>query len=204
MTVFIFPPLADYHGANAYYSWIDDRFTDDELNKIALIGDSLPLTEGVTASDALNPSVYSTDHSIRKNLNSWIPLQDNTFFIYDKLCAAVSSLNAQFFQFDIHGFMDRLQYTVYDDSESHYDWHIDKLPYSTVPPRKLTAVLMLSNNDDYEGGDLQILTSNEPTTLEKKKGRVYVFPTYTLHRVTPVTKGKRLTLVGWACGNKFK
>jgi PKHD-type hydroxylase len=65
-------------------------------------------------------------------------------------------------------------------------------------------VLQLSDPDEYEGGNLEILSSREPTVIEKKKGLVSVFPSYILHRVTPVTSGVRKTLVVWTTGPKFR
>jgi len=40
--------------------------------------------------------------------------------------------------------------------------------------------------------------------MQKKRGLITVFPAWTLHQVTPVTKGTRQTLVTWVCGPEFK
>ena len=65
-------------------------------------------------------------------------------------------------------------------------------------------VLQLSEPSDYEGGELQILTTNEKTALPKKRGLISVFPVWTLHQVTPVVKGTRQSLVTWISGPGFK
>ena len=70
--------------------------------------------------------------------------------------------------------------------------------------RKLSMVLQLSDPSEYEGGELQILTSKEPTSMQKKRGIITVFPAWTLHQVTPVIKGTRQTLVAWISGPAFK
>ena len=65
-------------------------------------------------------------------------------------------------------------------------------------------VLQLSDPLEYVGGDLQIFTSPEPTSVDKEKGLIAAFPSYVLHKVTPVTQGTRKTLVVWVCGPSFK
>jgi PKHD-type hydroxylase len=65
-------------------------------------------------------------------------------------------------------------------------------------------VVQLSDPREYEGGELQILNRKEPTSMEKKRGLITVFPAWTLHQVTPVTKGTRQTLVAWISGPEFK
>jgi PKHD-type hydroxylase len=97
-----------------------------------------------------------------------------------------------------------MQYTIYEGNDlGHYDWHLDA-GNTSIPPRKLSFILQLSDPDSYEGGDLQIMNSTEPTTVKKEKGFAVVFPSYTLHRVTPVTKGIRKTLVIWVTGPTFR
>ena len=59
-------------------------------------------------------------------------------------------------------------------------------------------------NDDYEGGELLLHTGENPERPMKKQGMGVFFPGYTLHEVTPVTKGKRYSLVAWVLGPKFK
>jgi PKHD-type hydroxylase len=63
---------------------------------------------------------------------------------------------------------------------------------------------MLSDPSEYDGGDLEIFTGTESVALEKKKGIIHAFPSYVMHRVTPVTRGTRRTLVVWIAGPKFR
>jgi PKHD-type hydroxylase len=64
--------------------------------------------------------------------------------------------------------------------------------------------LQLTNPNEYKGGDLILHLGNEPTILSKEQGKLYAFPSYTLHEVTPVTKGTRYSLVAWITGPHFK
>jgi len=73
-----------------------------------------------------------------------------------------------------------------------------------MSPRKLSLVLQLTDPEEYEGGDLELMTSSDPIAVLKQRGLISVFPSFVLHRVTPVTKGTRRTLVVWACGPEFK
>jgi PKHD-type hydroxylase len=115
-------------------------------------------------------------------------------------------LNGQFFQFDLYGFNEDMQYTVYDgEQQGHYTWHLDDSGKNTQRgPRKLSLVIQLSDPSDYEGGELQLQTGPDPTIVDKAKGLVAAFPSYTLHRATPVTKGIRKTLVVWITGPAFR
>ena len=91
-----------------------------------------------------------------------------------------------------------IQYSVYTEQEQgYYDWHVDMGPHHA---RKLSLVCHLSDPSEYEGGELQINSSGRIIDTEKGIGNVIIFPSYLLHRVTPVTRGVRKTLVLWVKG----
>lgn len=116
------------------------------------------------------------------------------------------------FQFDD---VQSTQFTVYNKNQ-FYNWHTDsfKKPLNGKI-RKLSVSVILSNKEDYQGGDLQFDTSYDHFTnpeLKKNivtcqeantKGSIIVFPSFVAHRVTPVTKGTRYSLVLWYTGNPF-
>jgi len=70
--------------------------------------------------------------------------------------------------------------------------------------RKISITVQLSDPDEYEGGDFEFLIGKEIIKLPRKKGCAIVFPSYFLHRVTPVTKGTRKSLVLWGSGQPFR
>ena len=113
------------------------------------------------------------------------------------------SANNDYFHYDLHHFDSGIQVTKYETNQ-HYGWHVDELP--TVPPklpRKLSMSLLL--NDDFEGGELQLARDKEEViTIDMKAGSVCVFPSWIMHRVKPVTKGTRYSLVAWMNGPEFK
>jgi len=104
--------------------------------------------------------------------------------------------------FDIWGFPDNLQYTIYHGNGGHYDWHLDLGP--NISNRKLSMVMQLAGPDEYTGGDLEINVGGSILTVPKEKGLICFFPSFLLHRVTPTTSGTRISLVTWLGGNNFK
>lgn len=201
-----FPPSPEHRAfGNHPYVWWDGAFSDedfDRLEELASKIDPVPATIGQGQED----------HEYRLSDLRWIRPEG---WLADKMSYVARMLNGQYFGFDLWGFGEAFQHTTYTapkeyagktitisapDVVGHYDWHIDIGPGDFF--RKLSLVLMV--NDDYEGGDLQIRNGAEPLTVEKKKGRVYAFPSYVLHRVTAVTKGKRISLVSWVSGPKFR
>ena len=100
---------------------------------------------------------------------------------------------------------DFLNYNIYNsNTRDNYDWHWDK-SYSATYDTKLTLLINLSD-EYYEGGDFQVLTGNKEQTIEgfSKSGSVFMFKSYILHRVTPVTSGVRKSLALWIDGPKFQ
>lgn len=91
-----------------------------------------------------------------------------------------------------------VQIAIYGQSQ-FYDWHTDSVPMSAEPTgRKLSAVLLLSDSQDFEGGQLEFKDVNEQPVLNQ--GSLIVFPSILQHRVTPVTRGRRVSAVSWMHG----
>jgi PKHD-type hydroxylase len=201
MSEYIFAPDPTFGiGEHPFVTW-QNGFNNYEIQKIIEMGESRKITKAQTGDGTFD------DNRIRKSNVSWIDLQEDSEWVYDKLSYIVRQLNGQFYKFDLYGFVEHFQYTVYDGNvDGHYTWHQDfgggkNFDYSQ---RKLSLVLQLSDPSEYEGGDLQVFTGMDPTSIDKQKGLVTAFPSYTLHRVTPVTRGIRRTLVVWIAGPGFK
>jgi PKHD-type hydroxylase len=173
-------------------------FTDNEINKIISIGDNLTIQSAVVGGAS------EVNASIRSSKTGWIGLTPESTFIYDRLGYIARQLNGQFFDLDLWGFVEDIQYTVYDSKDDHYTWHLDRGSKTSDTPRKFSLVLQLSDPSEYEGGVLELLDSSTPTRVDREKGLVAAFPSFVLHRVTPVTKGIRKTLVVWLTGPRFK
>jgi PKHD-type hydroxylase len=105
--------------------------------------------------------------------------------------------------FDITGPSPSLQATSYSGTaEEHYDWHMD-WGVGAMAYRKVSVVAHLSKPGDYEGGSLQLTNGSIPIDAVQEYGSVTVFPSFILHRVTPVTRGRRLGVVSWVLGPLF-
>ena len=128
---------------------------------------------------------------------------DGIEWVYDRLTHCVKRMNENFFKFDLWGFAENLQFTQYVAPSGKYEAHIDKFYGHQI--RKLSVVLQLSDPSDYDGCDLELLNSGErmPEKMKRDKGCLIVFPSYTLHRVTPITRGVRNSLVAWVTGKPF-
>lgn len=201
MSNYIFAPAPTFGvSEHPFVTW-GDAFNDEDIEKIIDYCSSIAPKKATVGGAADDEDITE----IRESKVAWVGLNEHTQWIYDRLAFVARSLNGQFYKFDLYGFSEDMQYTVYHGDETgHYTWHLDAGSGGGSPPRKLSMVLQLSDPKDYEGGDLELFSSANPTKVDKKKGLVAAFPSYMLHRVSPVTKGVRKTLVIWVCGPSFK
>ena len=202
MSIYNFSPSMNPNFVETFAFW-ESGFSDEEIQKIIDIGEARTMKE---ASVGGGGTYFVSDPGTRDSLISWIECNEDTVWLYDRLAYIARNLNSQFFNFDLTGFVEDFQYTVYHgNNKGHYDWHVDCINNKNAnTPRKLSMVLQLSDSKDYEGGDLMLMNSNTPNIIEKKKGYLVAFPSYVLHKVSPVTKGIRKSLVVWISGPPFK
>ena len=178
----------------------ENAFSPEELDKIVAYGDSLVLQKAVLEGDTWK---QEDADRIRITRNAWIARNPETDWVYERMQALLTGANAQFHQFELSGFSDDFQYTVYHGTEGgHYGWHLDLTAHPI--PRKLSLSIQLSDPDDYEGCDLQFYGSRQLEIAPRTRGAAIIFPSYILHRVTPVISGTRKALVAWASGPRFK
>lgn len=146
--------------------------------------------------------------SHRKSKTNFMYYDDNTQWLFKKLCEKASEANAEYFKFDITN-ISNLQFTEYDESyQGEFKKHIDVFWINNDPHyhRKLTLILQLSDPETYEGGDFQFYgVHNYPNpSYLRQRGTVFIFPCFLEHVVMPVTKGTRYSLAGWIEGPKWK
>jgi predicted 2-oxoglutarate/Fe(II)-dependent dioxygenase YbiX len=123
--------------------------------------------------------------------------KDDSSKLYDIVKTQALAANNRYWGFSIPD-MDPLQFLEYHDG-SHYDWHLDIGPGSSEH-RKLSIIIPLSDPKSYNGGRLHLKIGPKNVSVDLKQGHAIFFPSYILHKVTPVTKGKRFMLVGWMKG----
>lgn len=177
------------------FSYIEDGFSKEECKEIIDIGNAVPKQKGLVSKG------YIAEN--REANISWLFPSDGMTKYYRKLTDMVLGLNRKFFNFDLWGFTEGLQFTHYTSTpKGFHEKHQDKYMKGVI--RKLSIIIQLSDPKDYEGGDIKLHLGGKPQKITKKAGHVIVFPSYVLHQVTPVTKGERYALVGWVTGPKFK
>ena len=162
------------------------RFVTREMEAGALVGD-------VSARE------------IRRTDVVWLNGEGADEWIMRRMMDLVAEVNREAFDFSLGGFDEALQLTRYRADElGHYDWHSDRGGQGFSRFRKLTVVVQLSVPESYEGGELQLNATGKAETMPTARGTAIVFPSYILHRVTPVTAGIRHSLVTWVHGPAFR
>lgn len=163
-----------------------------------------------TKSDLTEKNLKEQKESIRNSDVSWL----NDKWVYDAIIPYFNDANKSCgWNFDID-FYETCQFTIYKDT-NFYDWHIDmgNESYKEGPfkgtYRKLSMVLLLNDPNEFTGGTLQFdfRDIRDPNIHEyrfSKQGACVVFPSFLWHRVIPITKGTRYSLVTWATGKPFK
>lgn len=141
----------------------------------------------------------AAEPSYRNTTVHFVPHTPDTNWLYHKLMTAAVAANDKCWHFDVTGFFQDLQLLSYRaDTQQHYSWHMDMGP-GQDSGRKISITVQLSGPDDYEGGDLE-LNTGKILSAPKEAGAIVLFPSFMLHRVTPVTKGQRWSIVGWVQG----
>jgi PKHD-type hydroxylase len=191
--------LTPHTRAQEAWTWWEGAFTIEELNWLQAQAKRADQDAKVGGGSNAQGGV---NQNVRRSQISWLSNAPDTEWVFSKLAQVVSQINAQHYQFDLTGFGEKLQLTNYDQSENGmYGWHQD---FSSGVSRKLSMAVQLADPSEYEGGNLQVLTSGQPQTIKKQRGLIAIFPSYVLHQVTPVTQGSRQSLVAWVSGPAFK
>ena len=179
------------------WAWWEGAFSEQELNWLQ---DKAKHADQNAQVGGGGDGAVNTE--IRRSQISWLNNNPDNKWVFEKLANVVSKMNAQHFRFDLTGFGEPLQLTNYNQSENGmYGWHQD---YGGGVSRKLSMVVQLTDPSEYEGGNLQMMTSGQPENVRKQRGLIAIFPSYVLHQVTPVTQGSRQSLVAWVSGPAFK
>lgn len=185
------PAILNSNPALAQARVIEGVFTPDECERIMAIGAKRPREDA---------RVQSYGNSARVGHVAWVDPAADTIWVYQRLATIVAWVN-QAFQFELLGFADALQYTVYGPGHK-FDWHVD-IGAGQASNRKVSITVQLSEESAYEGGGLQFISAPD-MTMPKARGTAILFPAYLAHRVSDVTSGLRCSLVAWASGVPFR
>jgi PKHD-type hydroxylase len=177
-----------------HYSW-EEGLHPEQCDKVVQEWKLIP-TEEASILDT-----NEVDEKIRKARICWV---DDKSLVYRAVSSFMQEANGCYFRYNITS-LEKAQFATYEEG-CFYDWHPDSGVFSPNEEkvRKLSCVIQLTDPKDYEGGELELYNgTNPPVKPSNKQGSVVVFNSSIYHRVTPVTKGTRYSLVMWASGPNF-
>lgn len=193
-----------------FYVYQKAAFPAEFCDKVIELGEKLPRRTG----DSLGHGAAARDDvKIRSTERGFFPRTPEYLWIYDHVLQFVNAANKQYWQFRI-GELELFQYGVYHPGQ-FYSWHVDQFSEPYKPPhpdagmtRKISITVQLDDGNDYEGGDFEMREISDYDKIQRvdgirARGSLIVFPSFVMHRVTPVTKGTRRSLVGWILGPPF-
>jgi len=191
----------DQNDPQQYY-WFESGLTKEELIKFNNLILNLEYHDATIIGDS---SSGEKSLDVRSSKIKWIPHSNDWNWLYNKFQDMITEANGELWNFNIYDIVEEIQYTEYHASDSgHYDWHQDIGP-GDASLRKISLTVQLTDSALYEGGDLEIWQGGEVRDKTPRgSGIVIIFPSYMMHRVTPVTKGVRRSLVLWVGGEHYK
>jgi PKHD-type hydroxylase len=174
------------------WAWAD-AFTADECDSIIEIATRRPFERAETLG-------RTGQHKRNLQIRFLRPSAE-TDWVFRRMTDVTKFVN-QYFEFDLTIMNEGIQFTRYESPGGKYDWHTDYGP--DMLRRKLSLTVQLTDPDEYEGGELELNPIGDPVTMDRVRGRVYAFPSYTLHRVKPMVTGTCHSLVVWVAGPAFR
>ena len=176
-------------------------FTPEQCQLIINAGRAEPKQDAeVGSGKGIKGGVIDT--KTRTSHISWIPFKKMPE-MYKNIEKIMKATNGNHFGFDGMTITEMAQYTEYPEG-GFYDWHVDNdVNMQHEPPvRKISMTLLLSPESEFEGGDLELMSEGKIGKL--KQGQAIFFASFVRHRVKPVTRGNRKSLVMWFGGTPFK
>jgi PKHD-type hydroxylase len=184
-------------------SWIisttEPLFNPEQCRQIIASGRAQKPQEAQVGMGAPGGGV---DTKKRTTTISWIPFKEMGH-MYQDLNKFIQKANENHFGFGNIQITENAQFTEYPEG-GFYDWHMDcDTSMAHEPPvRKISMTLLLNDPSEFEGGDLELMSPGRTTIL--KQGHAVCFASFLNHRVAPVTKGVRQSLVVWFGGKPFR
>jgi len=187
------------------WCYFKSYFSKEQCEKI--INDSLiiPSQDALVGTNDFASKNYESRRSIIRFINS----EDWRFSeLFTNLWKMAIQANNDFFNIHITK-LDFVQLAEYDSSyKGEYKAHHDVFWLNNDPfyHRKISCVIQLSDPNEYEGGDLELIdTSTFPEKEEmRQQGTVIFFPSFFMHRATPVLSGTRYSIAAWFEGPKWR
>lgn len=164
---------------------------------------AIALAQGFAPKEGRVGTTDTTRADIRRSQIWFFDPSPETAEIFEAVRKVVGTLN-QGYRLELAGFASGCQIARYtEEVRGHYDWHID-LGIGATSRRKLSASIQLSPAEAYDGGDLEFHLSGLDRDKMRQQGTLIAFPSFLEHRVTPVTRGERYSLVVWVDGPPYR
>jgi PKHD-type hydroxylase len=191
--------------------WFQNGLSQDEVTQIINLASELPTQRATTIGSDGQQHEGNDPNGVRSSMIKWIPQNENWDWLYNRMMDWAKEANDALWHFDLISAPEAIQYTEYYATENgHYDWHQDIGSGDLPSRRKVSITVQLSDTDEYDGGELQITSGGDTSddwgaqTCPRGRGVAVLFPSYMMHRVSPVTKGTRRSLVLWVGGAHYK
>ena len=205
-----------------FKSALTSRFCDEVIRYALEKKDTMALTGDGFSRKKNKPLNKDEIKNLKYKRNSDLVWLDDAW-IYKEIHPFVHQANKNAgwnFEWDRS---EACQFTKYKLNQ-YYDWHCDSSEKVYDQPktlfhgqiRKLSMTCQLTDGSEYSGGELEFdFRQYEPPQRDESKhlrkateilpkGSIVVFPSFIWHRVKPVTKGVRYSLVVWHLGYPFK
>ena len=187
-------------GLKNYYE-IKNAFSPRQIALLNEVADNMEFEPSYIRTEGgkriLNPAFRTSEIG-------WLPNEPPHLWVYRLLGKLTNQANEVNWKFALTGMTERVQITQYnEDNSGHFDWHID-LGAGQLSKRKISMSILLSDPDSYEGGDLEFFTGKKNNFAGREQGTAILFPSYLPHRVTPVTRGIRRSMIMWISGPPFR
>ncbi len=179
--------------------------TPEQCDELISIGQNEPK---INATIGTTEKITKLDEKYRKSIISWIPFA-KAVPIYQVIRQWMEVTNNNYFGFDTVQLSEQGQYAEYNKG-GFYNWHMDSnVEMASMPTvRKISMALLLNDPKDFEGGDFEIFCGetldSEKNKYKLKQGHAIFFASFLLHRVMPVIKGNRKSLVMWFGGSPLR
>ena len=144
------------------------------------------------------------NHDYRKSRIQWMG-RDRFDDVFDKLWKSTIEVNQEYFGFHID-FLPSLQFTEYDESYQGEFKHHNDMIWMTEHDRhrKLSCIIHLTDPNEFEGCQLNMECESQDFPLkDTDRGTVVWFHALATHWVTPITKGRRNSVVCWFEGPQW-
>ena len=185
---------------------VNTIFSVHDIAEIQRLLSNIEYTKALVDLDENTPG---ENKEVRRSKIKWIDISPETDWLYERITSIMKQNNQIYWRFNLRDMPMSIQYTEYHATdEGRYDWHMD-MGHGETSCRKLSTSILLSNTSDFEGGKFQFFKGGKAgeEIFEyplNNPGDMVIFPSYMIHRVTPVTKGIRRSLVLWVGGEPFK